>query len=174
MHAHLGICLDVCHAAVEFEDPVESVQSLQAAGIRVAKIQLSSALRLPDVGADAFELLDPFDDGIYLHQTVQARDGALTRYTDLPDAFAALRAGRAGGEWRVHCHVPLFQADYGDLRSTRCALEQLLGACRLRQLSPHLEVETYTWDVLPEKVRGGDLSTDIARELTWVRSQLGA
>ena len=113
LRRHLGVCLDVCHAAVEFEDPVDSVERLDAAGIRVAKIQLSSALRLADVGADAPELMLPFDDGVYLHQTIQSRDGNLTRYADLPDALAALHNGDAGGEWRVHCHVPLFQSSYG-------------------------------------------------------------
>ncbi len=174
LRRHLGICLDVCHAAVEFEDPTVSVERLDAAGIRVAKIQLSSALKIPAVGRDAAELLRPFDDGIYLHQTIEARDGKLTRYADLPEAFAALRDGKAAGEWRVHCHVPLFQSAYGALQSTQQPLAELLAACRERELSPHLEVETYTWDVLPPDMRGGDVGGDIARELTWVRSQLGA
>ena len=174
LHSHLGVCLDACHVAVEFEDPVESIEQLHAAGIRVAKIQLSSALKLPSVGGDAAELLEPFNDGIYLHQTVEARDGRLTRYADLPDAFAALRSGEAGGEWRVHCHVPLFQSAYGALHSTQQSLSDILAACRQRALSPHLEVETYTWDVLPADMRQGDVASNVARELTWVRSQLGA
>ncbi len=127
LRRHLGVCLDVCHAAVEFEDPVDSVERLDAAGIRVAKIQLSSALKLPNVGADSAELLLPFDDGVYLHQTIESRDGTLTRYADLPDAFAALHSGNAGGEWRVHCHVPLFQSSYGALQSTQQPLAELLG-----------------------------------------------
>jgi len=174
LRRHLGICLDVCHAAVEFEEPAESVRRLQAAGIAVAKIQLSSALRLPNVNMRANELLAPFDDGVYLHQTVEERDGALTRYADLPAAFDALRDGRAGGEWRVHCHVPLFQAEYGVLQSTQDALADLLAACKRQTMSQHLEVETYTWSVLPADLRNSDVGSDIARELTWVRSQLGA
>jgi hypothetical protein len=174
LRRHLGVCLDVCHAAVEFEDPVDSVERLDAAGIRVAKIQLSSALKLADVGADAPELLLPFDDGVYLHQTIQSRDGSLTRYADLPDALAALHNGDAGGEWRVHCHVPLFQSSYGALQSTQESLVKILTACRTRALAPHLEVETYTWGVLPAHMRDADLGSDIARELTWVRSQLNA
>ncbi|HET6320786.1 MAG TPA: metabolite traffic protein EboE [Hyphomicrobium sp.] len=174
MRRHLGVCLDVCHAAVEFEDPTECVAHLEAAGIRVPKIQLSSALRVPSVDARAIELLRSFDDGIYLHQTVADGEGSLTRYTDLPDAIAAHRGGAASGEWRVHCHVPLFRADYGALQSTQQQLAELLAACRARAMAPHLEVETYTWDVLPADIREGDIGDDIARELTWVRSQLGA
>lgn len=174
LRRHLGICLDVCHVTVEFENPTECVARLAAAGIRVPKIQLSSALKVPAVSDGVVELLRPFDDGIYLHQTVEAREGALTRYPDLPDAFAALRRGAAGGEWRVHCHVPLFQSDYGGLQSTQEPLAELLAACRKQALAPHLEVETYTWGVLPAHSKGVDVDNDIARELTWVRSQLGA
>ncbi|CAN1721137.1 Sugar phosphate isomerase [Hyphomicrobium sp. 1Nfss2.1] len=174
LRRHLGICLDVCHASVEFEDPVECLGRLAAVGIRVPKIQLSSALRIPVVDANAAELLARFDDGVYLHQTVEVQGDRVTRYRDLPEAFDALRSGRAGGEWRVHCHVPLFQADYGALQSTQQPLANLLAACKRSALAPHLEVETYTWDVLPADMRGIDVSSDIARELKWVRSQLGA
>ncbi|WP_072377221.1 metabolite traffic protein EboE [Hyphomicrobium sp. NDB2Meth4] len=174
LRRHLGICLDVCHASVEFEDPVECLGRLAAVGIKVPKIQLSSALRIPVVNANAAELLARFDDGVYLHQTVEVQADRVTRYRDLPEAFDALRSGRAGGEWRVHCHVPLFQADYGALQSTQQPLANLLAACKRSALAPHLEVETYTWDVLPADMRGIDVSSDIARELKWVRSQLGA
>lgn len=174
LQRHLGICLDVCHASVEFENPIECLGRLSAVGIRVPKIQLSSALRVPSVDESAIDLLAEFDDGIYLHQTVEARGGRLTRYRDLPDAIAALRAGRAGGEWRVHCHVPLFQSAYGALQSTQETLAEVLAACRRHAMAPHLEVETYTWNVLPADLRGSDMATDIARELAWVRSQLGA
>jgi len=174
LRRHLGICLDVCHASVEFEDPVECLGRLAAVGIRVPKIQLSSALRIPAVDASAAQLLARFDDGVYLHQTVEVQADRITRYRDLPEALDALRSGRAGGEWRVHCHVPLFQADYGALQSTQQPLANLLAACKRTALAPHLEVETYTWDVLPPDMRGIDVSSDIARELKWVRSQLGA
>lgn len=174
LRRHLGVCLDVCHASVEFEDPIDCIGRLSAVGIRVLKIQLSSALRIPAVDEKMVDLLAQFDDGVYLHQTVEVQAGRLTRYADLPDAFAAMRAGRAGGEWRVHCHVPLFQSHYGPLQSTQEPVAALLTACRRHALAPHLEVETYTWDVLPAYVRGGDVGSDIARELKWVRSQLGA
>ena len=174
LHRHLGLCFDVCHAAVVFEDPCDSLDRICEAGIRVAKVQLSSALKVACVAADAETLLLPFDDGVYLHQTVQARDGRLTRYVDLPDAFAALRRGESGGEWRVHCHVPLYCASYGALQSTRDVLSDVLAACREREIAPHLEVETYTWDILPADLKNGDAGEDVARELAWVRSQLDA
>ncbi|WP_246274199.1 metabolite traffic protein EboE [Hyphomicrobium sulfonivorans] len=174
LRQHLGVCFDVCHAAVEFEDPVASMARLSEAGIAVPKIQLSAALRVPAPDAEAARLLLAFDDGVYLHQTVAQRDGELTRYLDLPEAIAALDGGAQATEWRVHCHVPLFWQAPGVLQSTHAPLIDLLAACRQSALAPHLEVETYTWDVLPADLRASDISNDIARELQWVRSQLGA
>jgi sugar phosphate isomerase/epimerase len=174
LRRHLTLCFDVCHAAVGFEDVRDSLGRIRDAGIRIAKIQLSSALRLANATVDAETLLRPFDDGVYLHQTVEARDGRLTRFVDLPEAFAAMRSGNAGGEWRVHCHVPLFCASYGALQSTQEVLSEALAVCREREVAPHLEVETYTWGVLPADLRHSDMNEDVARELTWVRSQLSA
>jgi hypothetical protein len=48
---HLGVCYDVCHAAVEFEDPRQP-RRLDEAGIPVTKLQLSSALAGAEVDAD--------------------------------------------------------------------------------------------------------------------------
>jgi sugar phosphate isomerase/epimerase len=172
---HLGLCFDVCHAAVEFERVEQSLNALRAAGIDVAKIQLSSAIRIPHANGDTERLLKPFDDGIYLHQTVESRNGVLARHVDLPDAFAALHGAEgACGEWRVQCHVPVFLESFGGLSSTQSVLKDMLALCRERAVAPHLEIETYTWSVLPPGLRSGDLGADIAREVQWVRSQLRA
>jgi hypothetical protein len=170
---HLGVCYDVCHAAVEFEDARSSIAALDGAGIRIAKLQLSAALRVEALDAGAEALLRPFDVGVYLPQTVErGRDGSLTRYADLGPAFQALRAGRAGGEWRVHCHVPIFLDRYGALGSTQNFLEEVLALCREQPVSSHLEVETYTWDVLPAEHKGASKAEAIARELLWARGEL--
>ncbi len=175
LRRHLGLCFDVCHGAVEFEDAASSFASIEEAGIVLAKLQLSSAIRVADIGAANTEAsLASFDDGVYLHQTVERRGECLTRHADLPDAFAALRRGEAGGEWRVHCHVPVFLDSFDGIGSTQEALKDVLALCRKQAVSPHLEIETYTWSVLPPSLRNGDLSGDIAREVEWVRSQLGA
>ena len=112
--------------------------------------------------------------GIYLHQAVERQNGTLTRHTDLPDAFAAARRGEAGGEWRVHCHVPVFLESFETLGSTQQNLREALALCRTRAVSPHLEVETYTWGVLPDALKSSELAGDIVRELKWVRAELGA
>jgi sugar phosphate isomerase/epimerase len=173
LRRHVGLCYDVCHGAVEFEEPAEALRTLADAGIRVAKVQLSSALRVAEVGDRTEELLRRFDDGVYLHQVVEKRDGRIIRYVDLAPAFAALRAGEAGGEWRVHCHVPIFLEQAGALQSTQKTLEAALDCIRRDCVSPHLEVETYTWDVLPADLRAESRASAIARELGWVLRELG-
>ena len=174
LRRHLGLCLDACHAAVEFETPADSLAALRRAGVAVMKLQLSSALVVPHMDAAAAELLRRFDDGVYLHQVVERGPDGLARYLDLPEALAAWQAdGIRGREWRVHCHVPVFHdAPLGRLATTQPTLLDLLARQRDDGISPHLEVETYTWDVLPPELQEDGLDAAISRELAWVRGQL--
>ncbi|HZB39296.1 MAG TPA: metabolite traffic protein EboE [Beijerinckiaceae bacterium] len=172
LRRHLGVCYDVCHGAVEYENPVEALERLRRAGIEVPKIQLSAAMRVPRISPALVERLKPFDTGVYLHQVVAREGDRLSRYVDLRDAFAAFHEGEAQGEWRIHCHVPVFLADLGPLGSTQGALIATLRALRTAPLSPHLEVETYTWDVLPEELKTGFKADDVARELSFVLEEL--
>jgi hypothetical protein len=162
----------VCHAAVEFENAAESLARLARAGIGVYKLQLSAALKVPCVDARTVEQLRRFDDGVYLHQVVERRpNGTLVRFLDLEPAFAKL--GQAlGNEWRVHCHVPIFMSALPELGTTQDFLREILALHQRSAISDHLEVETYTFDVLPEELRQVDASTAVARELTWVREAL--
>ena len=170
---HLGLCYDVCHAAVEFEDPAASLGALREAGIPVHKLQLSAALRVPAVTPQAREALAAFDEGTYLHQVVSRGAGGLRRLPDLGPALA--RGSEADGEeWRVHFHVPLFLHDLGPFESTQPFLAEILALHREAPISPHLEVETYTWDVLPDALRRGPIEGAVARELGWVRERLAA
>ncbi len=181
LRRHLALCLDVCHAAVEFEAPAESLALLRGAGVSVAKLQLSSALAVARMDSAAAEALRRFDDGVYLHQVVErGPGGGLSRFLDLPDALAAWRDGdgdgRAPREWRVHCHVPVFHDAplLGRFATTQPALLDMLARQRAEGVSAHLEVETYTWDVLPPELRAGGLDAAIAREIGWVRERLAA
>jgi hypothetical protein len=173
LRRHLGVCYDVCHAAVEFEDPAGSLAALRAAGIGVPKLQLSAALRVVRVGPETADQLRPFDEPVYLHQVVERNDGALRRHLDLPDALAGIERS-LGSEWRVHFHVPIFLAELMDFSTTQAFLGEILRLHRAQPISQHLEVETYTWDVLPERYRQVDVARAIARELAWVREQLDA
>jgi sugar phosphate isomerase/epimerase len=171
---HLGLCLDVCHMAVNFEEPAETLAALAAAGIPIHKVQLSAALRIARADAAARERLAAFRDAVYLHQTVaRAADGRVRRFLDLPQALES--PGGEDEEWRVHFHVPVFAEPEPPLGSTSGALDQLLAIHRGRPVAPHLEVETYTWNVLPADACGaGAMSVvdGIERELRWVLERL--
>lgn len=175
LRTHLGLCLDLCHAAVEFEDPLGCLDRLARAGIRVLKIQISAGLRIAALDAAALDALRVYDDAVYLHQVIERGPQGLRRFTDLGAAFASAgSAGCADREWRVHFHVPIFHDDLGPFRSTRDFIETVLTAHRQEPLARHLEVETYTWDVLPESLRAGSVEHAIARELEWVIQELHA
>lgn len=168
---HLGLCYDVCHAAVEYEDPAGSIAALREAGIPVHKLQLSAALRVAQMGPEQRAALAAFDEPTYLHQVIRRTSTGMKSTTDLPEALA-LGDATDGEEWRVHFHVPVFIDDLGAFSSTRDFLQEILALHRENPISPHLEIETYTWDVLPSDVRGATVDQDIAREMRWVLDQL--
>ena len=172
LRRHLGICYDVCHGSVEYEDTVAALDRLLAAGIAIPKIQLSAAMRIPAMTKGLIDAVMRYNDGVYLHQSIVRSGDNLSRHVDLPDAVTAFGAGQADGEWRIHCHVPVFLADLGEISSTRSDLVATLAALRQRTRSSHLEVETYTWDVLPDNIRTGSKSADIAREIAFCRQEL--
>jgi hypothetical protein len=158
---------------VELEEPRALFTKLAGAGIGVKKLQLSAGLRVPQVDDAALAKLAAFSDDVYLHQTVERRAETLTRYADLPEAIAARNAAPAHArEWRIHFHVPIFHAGFGVLQSTRDFLLEVLALQRAQPISPHLEVETYTWDVLPAELRAREVTEDIARELQFVQRAL--
>ena len=179
---YLGFCFDACHMAVEFEPPGEALLRLEQAGVPVFKFQISSAIRLQIGHEDPVAALGPFAEDVYLHQVVNRRpDGTLARFDDLPAAFDTLagtrssdgpETGRDASEWRVHFHVPIFLERMQDTGTTQSYLDELLGLLRERTPSGCLEVETYTWDVLPDRYRDVDVATAIARELAWVRERI--
>lgn len=174
LRRHLGVCLDACHAAVEFEDVRSAVGALDAAGIVVGKVQLSNALRVTRVDTAALEALRALADPVYLHQVVERSSEGLRRFVDLPDAIASFeKSPRASVEWRVHFHIPLYAEPQGVLSSTASVLAETCQVLRERCFTDHAEVETYTWDVLPPELREGDVNASVARELRVARDLLG-
>lgn len=171
---HIGACLDTCHMAVEFEDGAEALDLLRRAGMSIFKIQVSSALDLAASAPVALRAaLAPFTEDTYLHQVVARADGSILRYPDLPDALAAvLTAPTTPQDWRVHFHVPLFLPAMNGLGTTQSYVASVLNLLRRDPVCTMLEVETYTWDVLPAEYRNVDQCTAIARELAWTRAQL--
>ncbi|MBX3436184.1 MAG: metabolite traffic protein EboE [Planctomycetaceae bacterium] len=173
---HLGICYDVCHQSVEFEDVADSIQRLQAAEIRINKVHITCAIRLTDPGrnVEGREALAQYVEPRYLHQTfAKSNDGDLLAALDLsaPLALDPPPEYRDAAEWRVHFHVPVHAESLGPLSTTRSDLKRALTAVAGLEYAPHLEVETYTWEVLPG-FRRPDLVRGLTEELTATRTLL--
>jgi sugar phosphate isomerase/epimerase len=179
LRAHVRVCYDTCHLAVRHEAPREALARLASAGIAIGRLQLSSALRvpLPDEPAARAVLagrLAAFAESTYLHQVVERRaDGSLGRHADLTDALARIQRPDAR-EWRIHFHVPLFaEALEGGLCTTARDARDALAAHGAAPFTRVLELETYTWAVLPEGLRG-DLAEMLIREHRWALAALRA
>lgn len=172
LRQHLGVCLDACHAAVEFEYPDEALSAYRDAGIRILKIQLSAGLRIARLNRGLLTALQPFAESTYLHQVVERSGTELTRYADLAPALHTARGREATDaperEWRIHFHVPLFLQRLGPFENTQPFLTRLLQLQVERMPTTHLEIETYTWDVLPEEHRTMSVVDAITREIQWV------
>ncbi|MGI8782853.1 MAG: metabolite traffic protein EboE [Acidobacteriota bacterium] len=178
---HIGLCYDACHMAVEFEEIPAGLERIASAGIQICKFQISSAVRFQFRHGDgrAEKILGPFAESTYLHQVVERSDRGTVRYVDLPEALAdqstaALRASGPGQEteWRVHFHIPIFLDSMSDFGTTQDHLKKLIEWLKRHPVCPYLEVETYTWDVLPSQFKTLDTVGAIVRELAWVRDQI--
>ncbi|MEO8257751.1 MAG: metabolite traffic protein EboE [Acidobacteriota bacterium] len=172
LRKHLGIVFDIGHQAVGFEHIPTSLQKLVDAGIPIFKLQEVAAMHIPEVTQPAVDALAQFAKTVYLSQTVQKKDGRITKFLNLEDAFAAWKSDPGPREWRTHFHVPVFLEDLGAFRTTRFALEEALAFHKATPLSRQLEIETYTWDVLPDHLKTGDIVDYVVREIEWVKGQL--
>lgn len=167
---HLGVCFDTCHAAVQFEDPLEALASLEFEGISVPKVQLSSAIRTV-LSAETRQALRGFIDSVYLHQTrVCGGDGVVQSYGDLDGSLLDSLAD--GVEVRTHFHVPLWFESEDGLSGTSGDLSGRFFEIIKGGDVAHVEAETYTFDVLPEDMRETDVADSIVRELEWVLAKL--
>ena len=174
---YIGLCFDVCHQSVEFEDVAQSIFLLEQADIRINKIHITCAIELEDPAdnRDGREALARYVEPRYMHQTFsKTRDGSVLKRPDLltedvlrdrPDAFMDAEC------WRVHFHVPVDAEFLGPLKTTRDDLRRALRAVRELDYAPQLEIETYTWEVLPDG-QSVDLFDGLAREIAATRSLL--
>jgi hypothetical protein len=169
---YLGVVLDICHQSVAFESIADDIDQLSQAGIPIFKLQEAAALRVDQVDAEIVTELKKYTGTIYLSQTTELRNGVITRYLNLEDAIAAWESDPGPREWRTHFHVPVFLQDLGPFQTTRSGIDDALRIHARTPLSTHLEIETYTWDVLPEHLKTGDITEYVVRELEYVRDEL--
>jgi len=173
---HLCLCYDVCHFAIGYEDHEKVIDELEQKGIRVGKIQISAALK-KEMSNDETqrknikEAFAKFNEPVYLHQVVAKKDDdELLRYPDLPEALQDYNNNEVI-EWRAHFHVPISADSFGLLQSTQNDIVKVLKKQKQKRFTNHLEIETYTWEVLPQELKL-PLQESIIRELDWVKKVL--
>ncbi len=172
IHTHLGVCLDTCHVAMQFEDPLEALQAYRQEGIRLSKVQLSAAIDAPG-GRETWTALKRFSEPVYLHQVkATTKAGAQLAWYDLPTAIEEGPGFPEINAARVHFHVPLFFQGAKPLGTTVTTISPDFFHALRQGACSHLEIETYTFDVLPDELRGDDVVKSIAREYSWVLNQL--
>jgi hypothetical protein len=173
---HIRLCYDVCHFAIGYEPHADIINQLKNKGIKIGKIQISAALKsemnaILEERREIYNAFSRFNESTYLHQVVARKNnGLFIRYPDLPEALLDLE-NTVVEEWRAHFHVPVFIKDFGVLLSTQNDITEVLKLHNKNHLCTHLEVETYTWEVLPEALKL-PLQDSIVRELEWIKSEL--
>ena len=171
LRTYVGLCLDTCHFAVEFEEPLTALIRFESAVIRVARIQLSAAIRAT-ICEESLARLTDFIDPIYLHQTkIRLPRGKVESLPDITQESLTSARKHAGCELRTHFHVPLFYDGDGVLNSTHDELSPDFFAHAAEHRYP-LEIETYTFDVLPPALRATDVVESLVRETQWVRQRI--
>jgi sugar phosphate isomerase/epimerase len=174
---YVGVCLDTCHLATEFEHGPTAVAQLEAAGVAVVKVQASAALHAEDPSdPQTRAALESWTEDRFLHQVREERGGRVVGRDDLPLALGGERPLPGQRPWRVHFHVPLHADPEPPLTSTREHLVECLDALvgGGTPVTDHIEIETYTWAVLPEGQRPHDDATlvaGLAAEIDWLREQ---
>ncbi|MFH6604409.1 metabolite traffic protein EboE [Maribacter algicola] len=168
---YITVCYDICHFSLAFEEPLDTFLKLRNAGIKIGKIQVSAALKIINDETDeeaVWESLSRFDEPTYLHQVTEKINGKVKTYNDLP---IVLKERKAFSELRAHFHVPIFLEHFGKLYSTQDHILKVVDYLKENQVSEHLEIETYTWDVLPQELKK-NLSGSIVREIEWFKERL--
>jgi hypothetical protein len=175
---HLCLCYDICHFAIGYEPHQSIIDDIKRRGIKIGKIQISAALKAEmnlseNERKSIKQNFEKFNEPVYLHQVVaRTRDGRLLRYPDLPEALKE-KDNSSVNEWRAHFHVPVFAEKFDLLSSTQDEIAEVLSLQKKEPFTNHLEVETYTWEVLPQDLRL-PLQDSIIRELEWVKRILEA
>jgi hypothetical protein len=173
---HLGVNYDCCHFAIEFEEPRKAITTLQNAGIKISKIHLSSALKTKAT-KEARAAFKNFSDDVYLHQVItRDANGKLKFFRDLPDALnfqLPTSNFQSSEEWRIHFHVPLHAPATPPFENTN---DHLLAVLDLLAADPkicsHLEMETYTWEVLPPELKSRSVVEQLVAEYDWALARL--
>ncbi|HMJ90918.1 MAG TPA: metabolite traffic protein EboE [Candidatus Acidoferrum sp.] len=175
LKAHLGVNYDTCHLAVEFEEPAAVLKRFADHDVRVSKLHFSSALKVvpDDLTLNA---LTSFVDSVYFHQVIERTgDNAMRRFRDL-DVVLAENPGdttQLPREWRIHFHIPLHFRATAMFGTTTDHLMGVMDALAVNpSLCSHIEMETYTWEVMPPEMKNRSVVDQLVSEYEWTLAEL--
>ncbi len=171
IYQHIGINYDTCHFALQYEDAATALKTLTDAGLRISKIHLSNALELKLTDDNSLEKIKKFNEPTYLHQVIIKDDsGKITRFKDIENALANT-THQAPSTARIHFHIPLHAAPKAPFTST---IQHTIDTLNYLKVNPstcqHLEMETYTWGVLPDDLQI-PIDDQLTQEHLWVLEQ---
>ncbi|MFT5499243.1 MAG: hypothetical protein ACI9TH_004658 [Kiritimatiellia bacterium] len=169
LRRHVGINFDCCHIAIQFEDLSESLQRLISEGVLLSKVHVSAALTCTP---DHVEALAPFDEPVYFHQVKAQTAGGIRSWDDLSLFLKDFPEEKGLKEMRVHFHAPLFWEGSERLGSTNACMDEAFWSLLRSGVCEHLEIETYTFDVLPEELRKSNVVESIVPEFEWTMQRL--
>ena len=170
----IGVNYDTCHLAIEYEDAIDSLSLFSKNKIRISKFHLSSALKLKP-NQVAIDTLKAYQEDVYLHQVIgKLNNGRIMRYKDLPDAINEFDPDLNDySEWRVHFHIPLHASPGGIFDDTRDHITDTLKVLAADpEICQHIEMETYTWEVLPKSMQSNNVVEQLSLEYEWTLNSL--
>ena len=170
----IGVNYDTCHLAIEYEDAIDSLSLFSKNNIRISKFHLSSALKLKP-NQVAIDTLKAYQEDVYLHQVIgKLNNGRIMRYKDLPDAINEFDPDLNDySEWRVHFHIPLHASPGGIFDDTRDHITDTLKVLAADpEICQHIEMETYTWEVLPKSMQSNNVVEQLSLEYEWTLNSL--
>ncbi len=169
---YLTICYDICHFSLAYEDPKDTFNKFNSNQIKIGKIQVSSALKIifnKNNEKKIWDSLEKFDEPVYLHQVTEYKNNKVKTYPDLPELFLNKKSFK---ELRAHFHVPIFLEEFDHLSSTQDQILKVINYINTNKtLCDHLEIETYTWEVLPSSLKT-EIASSIIREIEWLKLKL--
>ncbi|NBV20496.1 MAG: sugar phosphate isomerase/epimerase [Proteobacteria bacterium] len=173
---HLGVNYDCCHLALQYESPREALGRLRQHKIKVSKLHLSNALKVKPT-AEVRQALRSFADEVYFHQVLaRSADGTIKRHKDLDDALALHNhlPPALTDEWRIHFHIPLHCPPTPLFGTTADHVQGVLDVLKeTPSLCSHLEMETYTWEVMPAEMKKRNVVDQLVDEYLWTIAELG-
>ncbi len=171
---YLGVNYDACHLAIEYEEPAAAVRKFAENNIKISKLHFSSALKVIPT-PETRTALEKFIDVVYFHQVIERKkETPLKRYKDLDLALAEFQTPPGDlPEWRIHFHIPLHFQPTQLLDTTADHLLGLMDElARNPGLCQHIEMETYTWEVLPSEMKNLSVVDHLVKEYEWTLSAL--